>query len=63
MAFTCFCGRTLYFDPSIHYGIDSDGRSLSAGHCSEHGWVGSDKRKGPVVLVTPVRDRNAKAKT
>jgi len=55
MEFPCFCGRPLLFDPSIHHGIDSGGRFLTAGHCSEDGWVGSDG-KSPVVLVTPVRD-------
>jgi len=61
MKFACFCGRSLRFIPSIRHGVSSDGRVLTAGHCSEHGWVGSDK-KGPVVPVTPERERNAKAK-
>ena len=56
MRFTCFCGRALLLNPSIHQGIDSDGRLLTAGHCSEDGWVGSD-RKGPVVPVTPVKNK------
>ena len=55
MGFTCFCGRTLRFIPSIRHGVSSDGRALRAGHCSEDGWVGSDG-KGPVVLVTPVKN-------
>jgi hypothetical protein len=55
MRFTCFCGRALFLNPSIHHGIDSNGRLLTAGHYSEDGWVGSDK-KGPVVLVTPVKN-------
>jgi hypothetical protein len=50
-----FCGRRLHFIPSVRHGVSSDGRVLTAGHCSEHGWVGSDK-KGPVVLVTPEKN-------
>jgi len=53
--FACSCGRPLQFDQTIHKGIDSEGRTLRAGHCSEDGWVGSDG-KSAVVAVTPVRD-------
>jgi len=53
--FACFCGRPLQFDTTIHRGTDSDGEALNAGHCSEHGWVGSDG-KSRAVSVTPVRD-------
>jgi len=61
MGFTCFCGRPLRFMPSIRQGVSVDGQVLKAGHCSEDGWVGSD-RKGPVVAVTPVRDGDTSGK-
>jgi len=41
MTFACFCGRRLRFIPYIRPGVSADGRVLSAGHCSEDGWVGT----------------------
>jgi len=55
MQFACFCGRPLQFFPSIRHGFTLDGRFLTAGHCPEDGWVGSDGRN-LAVSVTPMRD-------
>jgi len=53
--FACFCGRPLQFFPSTPRGYAADWRFLTAGHCPEHGWVGSDGRN-LAVPVTPMRD-------